>query len=109
MNCCLVPFGMLGSSGVTSIVSRVAAFTVSWVEPEIEPSFAWIVVLPTALPVARPLEPLAFEMGATSSSDEDQVTDVVMFLVESSVYVPVAVNCRVVPFAMLGLAGVTAM
>ena len=38
-----------------------------------------------------------------------QVTDVVRFCVELSEYVPVAVNCRVVPLTMLELVGVIAM
>ena len=109
LNCCRLPFGMLGSDGVTSIVSRVAAFTVSVVDPEIPSSVAWIVVLPTALAVASPFPLSAFEIVATSSSEENHVTSVVRSRVELSVYVPVAPNCFCVPFAMLWLGGVTSM
>ena len=38
--------------------------------------------------------------------EEVQVTDAVRFCVELSVYAPVAANCSLVPFAIVGLAGV---
>ena len=41
--------------------------------------------------------------------DEVQVTCVVIFWVDPSEYVPVAVNCWVIPTAMLAVAGVTAI
>ena len=41
--------------------------------------------------------------------DEAQVTEDVMFCVLLSEYVPVAVNCCVVPLGIEGLAGLTAM
>jgi len=46
---------------------------------------------------------------ATLVDDEFQVTDVVISWVELSVYVPSAINCFVVPMAILGLVGVTAI
>jgi len=46
---------------------------------------------------------------ATDVLDELQVTDPVIFCVVLSEYVPVAVNWRVEPAAMIRLAGVTAM
>src|SRR5215510_1342307 len=98
---------MLGLAGVTSIDTRVAAVTVSVVEPETAPDVAVIVVGPRALAVARPSDPPAFEIVATAVSEDDQVTAVVRSCVVASVYVPVAANCCVVPLAMLGLAGVT--
>ena len=109
VNCCVVPFAMLGSAGVTSIETSAAAVTVRVVEPEIRPDVAVIVVTPAALALARPSEPRAFEIVATTSSEEDHVTAEVRSWVVASVYVPVAVNCCVVPFAMLGSAGVTAI
>src|SRR5207247_828535 len=45
---------MLGSVGVTSIVDRVAAVTVSVVLPETPPKVAVIVVIPAATEVAIP-------------------------------------------------------
>jgi hypothetical protein len=45
---------------------------------------------------------------ATVVAEELQLTDVVRFCVLPSLYVPVAVNCRVVPATIEGLVGVTA-
>jgi hypothetical protein len=59
--------------------------------------------------VANPLEPAALLMVVSVMSDELQVTDDVRFCVVPSEYVPVAINCRVVPIAMPGFVGVTAM
>ena len=92
VNCWVVPFAMLGSAGVTSIETSVAAVTVRLVEPEIAPDVAVIVVVPTALPLASPSEPTAFEIVATPSSEDDHVTESVRSCVEVSVNVPVAVN-----------------
>ncbi len=64
---------MLGSVGVTSIVDRVAAVTVSVVLPETPPKVAVIVVVPAATDVARP----ALSIVATPVFDELQVTWVV--------------------------------
>jgi hypothetical protein len=75
------------------------------VVPEIPPNVAVIVVEPTLMAVANPLEPAALLIEATASSDEFQVTCVVRSCVEPSEYLPVAVNCRVVPRAILGLTG----
>jgi len=46
---------------------------------------------------------------ATAVFDEFQVTNVVRVCVVLSEYVPVAVNCWVVPLAMTGLGGVIVM
>jgi hypothetical protein len=46
---------------------------------------------------------------ATGKFEELHVTNDDMSCVVESEYVPVAKNCLVVPFAMLGLAGVTAI
>jgi hypothetical protein len=46
-------------------------------------------------------------IDATLVSEELQVTKVVKFCVELSVYVPVALNCWFVPLAIHGFAGVT--
>ena len=48
-------------------------------------------------------------MVATVGVADTQVTMVLMFSVGVSLYVPVAVNCCVVPFTIDGLAGVTAI
>jgi hypothetical protein len=62
--------------------------------------------VPTATPVASPLE---IPIVANSVFDEAHVTLLVIFLVELSLYFPVAVNCTVFPIPMLGEAGVTAI
>src|ERR1700729_2008196 len=73
------------------------------------PKAAPIEVVPTPAAVASPLEAAALLTDAIVVSDEVHVTDAVRFCVELSVYVPVAVNCWVVPSVMLGLSGVIAM
>lgn len=73
------------------------------------PEVAVIVLVPTAMAVARPFEPVALLIVATVVVFELQVTVVVMSWVEVSEYVPVAVNCWCAPTIMLGLTGVTAM
>src|SRR5437773_5282149 len=100
---------MLGAVGVTVIVDRVAAVTVSVVLPETPPSVAVIVVVPAATDVARPCDPPALLIVATAVLDELQVTWLVRSCVVQSLKVPVAVNCCVVPFAMLGSVGVTSI
>src|SRR3989339_579592 len=91
----------------------VAAVTVSVVFPvfPVTGSVAVIVVVPTVKAVASPLKPAALLMLATgeTSGVVVQVTDVVRSAVVASEYVPVAINCCVVPLAILGLTGVTAM
>jgi hypothetical protein len=64
-NCTVVPAGADGFTGVTAIEVKVAAVTVSVVEPETLPDVAEIVDVCPAVPaVARPaavmLAPLAF-------------------------------------------------
>ena len=70
---------------------------------------ALMVVDPTATPVASPFEPAALETVAVVGADEVQVAWLVMSWWVLSENVPVAVNCCVVPLAIEGLGGVTAM
>ena len=70
------------------------------------PSVAVISVVPTATPVASPV---VATIVANGGFDEAQVTLLVMFFVELSLYVPVAVNCTVLPMPTVGEAGVTAI
>jgi hypothetical protein len=109
VNCCIVPLRMLGLIGVTAMETSIAGVTVRVVDPDILPDIAVIIVEPAATDTAKPLEPAALLIAATAAADEFQVTAVVKFCVVLSEYVPVAVNCWVVPSAMLGLVGVTAM
>jgi len=73
---------------VPVIPSEIALITVG-------PMFMVVVASPVLLMVAIPV------------SDESQVTDAVTFLLLLSANVPVAVNCAVVPGAMLELTGAT--
>jgi hypothetical protein len=109
-NCSAVPLTMLGLVGVTAIDTSVAGFTFSVVDCDMLPDVAVIVVEPAAAEVASPLvlEPAALLMAATAVADEFQITDAERSCVVLSENVPVAVNCCVVPGAMLGLAGVIA-
>jgi hypothetical protein len=109
VNCLVVPSAILGLVGLTAMDTSVAEVTASEVDPDVLPDVAVIVVEPVATEVTNPLEPAALLMAAIVVVDDFQVTDVVRFCVEPSEYVPVAVNCLVVPSAMLGFVGVIAM
>jgi len=106
VNCSVVPFAIDGFAGVTAIDASVAAVTVSVSAGLVTPfSDAVICEVPVPTPVASPAELIV----ATVVVPEFHVTLAVRFCVLLSVYVPVAVNCSVVPFAIEGFAGVTAI
>ena len=94
------PFTVMGSTLI-----RGPPVTVKAVEPEMPPDVAVIVVVPAATDVASPVVAIV----ATPTFDELQTADAVKFCVVLSDKVPVALNCWVVPWAILGFAGVTAM
>src|SRR5205823_12922254 len=73
VNAWVLPTATLAGSGVTAIDTSSASVTVRAAVP-VTPSFAVIVAAPFFKPVARPCESSAFEICATSVSDEDQVT-----------------------------------
>ena len=100
---------MFGSAGVIEMDTSVAGVTVSAVDPDTLPDAASIVVKPADTEVARPLEPAALLMAATEKVDELHIAAAVRSCVVLSEYIPVAVNCRVVPRAIDGFSGVTAM
>ena len=100
---------LAGLEGVTDSDESVAGVTVSVVEPATLPDVAVIVEVPAARQDARPLEPAALLIVDTVAFEELQVTDAVRFCVVPSEYVPVAVNCLVVPFALVGLDGLIEM
>jgi hypothetical protein len=54
VNCCVAPVAIDGLPGVTAIDCKVAAVTVSTVDPLTAPSVALIVLVPTPAPVAKP-------------------------------------------------------
>ena len=96
---------MLAVAGVTAMEDRVAAVTVRVAVPDFPLKVAVMVAVPAALAVAKPL----LATVAVVVLDEVQVTCVVIVWVDPSEYVPVAVNCWVVPATLVAVAGVTAM
>ena len=108
-NCCVVPRASDGVVGVTAMDTSCAAVTVSAVEPVMAPLVAERVAVPMVTAVASPLLPAALLTAATGVALEAQVTGGGQSCVVASVYVPVAVSCRVVPRASDGAVGVTAM
>jgi hypothetical protein len=103
VNCWVVPAALLAVAGVTAMEDRVG--TVRVAVPDLPLKVAVMVEEPAATPVARPL----LLTVAVDVLDEVQVTFVVIFWVEESEYVPVAVNCWVSPAGTLAVAGVTAI
>jgi hypothetical protein len=99
-----------GFDGVIDNATRFARVTDSCVLPLTEPravvKVAVIVVVPTALPVAKPL-PVVIE--AILAGEEVHETVLVMSWVVPSEKLPLAVNCCWVFTLMDGLAGVTAI
>ena len=106
MNCCVAPLAIDGLAGVTAIDFNVAAVTVSTSTGDVTPlSAAVMLLVPTPAPVANPVVVIV----AVVVVAEFHVTVLVMFAVEASLYVPVAVNCWLPPAATDGFAGVTAI
>jgi hypothetical protein len=99
------PLATEGFAGVKAMEVTIAGVTVRVVVPVIDPSAAVIVDEPVARVEAMPV----VAMDATAPFDEDQTTRLVMFAVDPSVYVPVAINGSVSPLETDGLAGVRAM
>ena len=77
MNCCVAPLVMLGFAGVTAIDCRVAAVTVSTVEPTTDPDVALMVLVPAPAPVAS----LPAVMVAVPGVPDAHVTEFVKFCV----------------------------
>lgn len=100
-----VPFSIRGLLGRMLMDTSLAVETVKPVEPLIAPSVAEMVVVPVARLVAAPW----LLMVAVAGVEEPHRTESVRSCVLASLKVPVAVNCFVVPTAMLEFAGVTAI
>jgi hypothetical protein len=100
-----VCLAILGFAGLMLMATKRAVDTVRPVEPLIELKVAVTSVLPVATLVASPW-PLTV---ATAGFEELQTTDAEISSVLLSLKEPVAVNCLVVPTAIVELAGVTAM
>ena len=85
-------------------VAAAGAVTVKTVEPEMLPTLAEMVDVPTATAVASPL-PLTV---ATPPADVAQAAVEVTSVVVPSLLVAVAESCTVEPFTAVGFDGVTA-
>jgi hypothetical protein len=70
---------------------------------------AVMVATPALLPVATPREPATLLTVARTPLEDDHDASSVRSCVVLSVYLPVAVNACVVPFAMVGVAGVSSI
>jgi len=86
----------VGLAGVTVNELTDAVLTVRIVLPLTFPRLAVMVVVPAETALASPLVGAAVLMVATEVTEDDQVTLAVKFCELLSVYVPVAVNCKVV-------------
>jgi hypothetical protein len=98
---------LVGFTGVTVMETNAAG--VIMVDPEMFPEVAVMVDEPAATAVASPFVPWELLMAAIPASDELHVTEVVKSRAVWSEKVPTALNCTVVPGAMLALTGVTEM
>jgi len=100
-----MPFAIERFGAVTAIETSAAGVTVRFADPLTAPDTALILLVPTPAAVTNPPAVIV----ATPMACELQVTRVVRFCVELSVYVPVAVNCSDVPFAIERFGAVTAI
>jgi hypothetical protein len=107
---CVMPTTAVAVFGARIIATSAGAETVSGALPEtpVVGSSAVIVTVPVAVAAATPFEPAAFETVA-SALLALQVTDVVTFCDDPSLYVPVAVKGCCVPTGMLAAKGLTAI
>src|SRR5213593_716693 len=105
LNCFVAPLAIVGFTGVTAIDTSAAGPTVKLALPVTPTQVALIWEVPWAIPVARPTALII----ATAAFEETHVTELVRLWVLPSEYVPVAANCCVVPLAIDGFAGVTAI
>ena len=106
----MVPLAIVAEAGDTEMLTSAALLTVSVTPVEVTvPEVAVMVALPAATPFARPWLPAELEMLAVAVAEEAHVTELVRSWVDPSEYVPTASNCCVVPLAIVGALGVTAM
>lgn len=104
-SCSEVPFAMRGFVGDMMIETRCAVETVSPVSPLTDPTDAMMVVVPVARLLANPWLLILTAAGFDEAHSAAAVTSCVLL----SLKVPVAVNCLLVPTAMLEFVGVTAI
>ena len=93
----VVPTAALGFTGTIEMDARIAGVTLSVVAPSTESCVAFTIVVPMAVPSARPGSSICAIVG----SADVQLAVNVMSCVEPSVYVPTAVNCCSVPNAIV--------
>jgi hypothetical protein len=105
VNCVVVPTANVGFEGVTVIDTTVAGVTVRVVLLVVELYVAVIVVVPAPTVVASPFESIV----AVDVDELDHTTELLKSCVVPSAYVPVAVNCFVLPSATEGFDGPTAI
>ena len=108
VNCSVLPAATEEFAGVTAIEVSVTvlAVTLRLVDPEMPPLVAEMLAdWPAVTPFASPAELIV----AAVVLDEAHVTELVMFDVDPSPNVPVAVNWSVLPAATEEFAGVTAI
>ena len=107
LNCAAVPLAIPGLTGVTAIDVSVAAVIVNVVTSvfPVATSVAVIVVAPN---VNAEANPVTGSILAIAGVEEIQVTEDVFTTDVLSELIPIAVNCCVVPLAILGLTGVIA-
>ena len=84
-------------------VGTGVAVTVRVVEPLMEPTLAEMTVCPIAWPIAKPPELIV----ATAGEEEFQSALLVTSIVNPLAFVPVAVNCWVVPGPIMAFSGAT--
>ncbi len=101
------PFTVIGS--MLSKVVALPPVTTRVAVPDTFPNLAVIMAVPLATGVTRPCEFVSLLTTATSEGEELHVTDVVRLVVVLSVNNPLAVNCSVVPTAILERDGSTAI
>src|SRR5262249_6197428 len=104
VNCCVVPTGIEALAGETAIETSAADATVNVVEFEIDPRLALMFAVPVPALVASPAA-----TTATFAFEEFQFAVAVKSWEEPSVYVPVAMNCWLVPSEIVGATGLIAM
>lgn len=79
VNCCELPWAIVGLAGVTLMEVKVASVTVNDALDDNPANSAVMIAVPLATPVAKPLVGEALLMVATEAGDEVQLTELVRF------------------------------
>ena len=101
--CWAVPSGMVALAADTAMEDKGAPETVRVPVPVMAPDAALTLAVPSFIPVASP----AALTAITPPGELVHATELVMFWVLPSEYVPVAVNCCEVPLAICAVEGET--